>query len=72
MKEWIDKKEFDEQEKIKFFTDMYNKLGVREICEKRIESLFAMCDDYIDRISVPEEKKANLKAFANSLLNRKL
>ena len=59
-------------EKIKFFTDMYNKLGVREICEKRIESLFAMCDDYIDRISVPEEKKANLKAFANSLLNRKL
>ena len=72
MKQWIDKKEFDEQEKIAFFTDMYNKLGVRDICEKRIESLFAMCDNYIDRISVPEDKKANLKAFANSLLNRKL
>ena len=72
MKQWIDKKDFDEQEKIAFFTDMYNKLGVREICEKRIESLFAMCDDYIDKISVSEEKKANLKAFANSLLNRKL
>ena len=72
MKQWMAKKEFDEQEKIAFFTDMYNRLGVRDICEQRIESLFAMCDEYIDRISVAEEKKANLKAFANSLLNRKL
>ena len=72
MKQWMAKKDFDEQEKIAFFTDMYNKLGVKEICEKRIESLFAMCDEYIDRISVPEDKKANLKLFANSLLNRKL
>jgi geranylgeranyl diphosphate synthase type II len=72
MKQWMAKKDFDEQEKIKFFTDMYDKLGVREICEKRIESLFAMCDEYIERISVPDDKKANLKAFANSLLNRKV
>ena len=72
MKEWMAKKEFDEQEKIAYFTDMYNKLGVKEICEKRIESLFAMCDDYIDRISLEDAKKANLKLFANSLLNRKL
>lgn len=72
MKQWMAKKEFDEQEKIAFFTDMYNKLGVKEICEKRIEALFAMCDDYINRISVPEDKKENLKVFANSLLNRKL
>lgn len=72
MKHWIDKAEFNEQEKIAFFTDMYNRLGVKEVCEKRIEELFAMCDNYIDRISVPEDKKLYLKAFANSLLNRKL
>ena len=72
MKQWMAQKDFDEQEKIKFFTDMYDRLGVREVCEKRIESLFAMCDEYIDRISVADDKKANLKAFANSLLNRKL
>ncbi|MBR2318993.1 MAG: polyprenyl synthetase family protein [Bacteroidaceae bacterium] len=72
MKQWMEKKEFDEQEKIAFFTNMYNELGVKDVCEKRIEELFAMCDQYIDRISVDEGKKANLKAFANSLLNRKL
>lgn len=72
MKRWMEKKEFDEQEKIAFFTGMYDRLGVKEVCEKRIEALFAMCDEYIDRISVDDERKAGLKAFANSLLNRKL
>lgn len=72
MNEWMARKEYDAQEKIDFFTGIYNELGVKEICEKRIEDLFALCDEYIERISLPEEKKNNLKAFANSLLNRKL
>lgn len=72
MKEWMAKENFDATEKVAFFTNMYNTLGIREICEQRIESLFAKCDDYIARVSVPEEKKSELKAFANSLLNRNL
>lgn len=72
MKEWMARKDFDAQEKISFFTGLYNELGVREICEKRIEALFAECDEYIERISLPEEKKSCLKAFADSILNRKL
>lgn len=72
MKEWMSKEDFDEEEKITFFTGLYNELGVREICERRIQELFAKCDDYIAAISVPEEKKENLKAFANSILNRNL
>lgn len=72
MKEWMARKEFDAQEKISYFTGVYNSLGVKEVCEKRIESLFAKCDEYIERISLPEEKKSSLKAFANTILNRKL
>lgn len=72
MKEWMEKEEFDENEKIAYFTGIYNALGVREICENRIQTLFAKCDEYIANISVPEEKKENLKAFANSILNRNL
>ena len=72
MKEWMERKEYVAAEKIAFFTDIYNKLGVKEICEKRIEALFAKCDEYINNISVAEEKKEMLKDFANSLLDRKL
>ena len=72
MKEWMERKEYDADEKIAYFTNVYNELGVKEICEKRIEALFAKCDEYINNISVAEEKKENLKSFANSLLDRKL
>ena len=51
---------------------MYNELGVKEVCEKRIRELFAKCDAYIDTISVADEKKAALKDFANMILNRNL
>ena len=72
MKEWMEKNEFDAQEKIAWFTAIYNELGVREACERRIRELFAKCDAYIDAISVADEKKAALKAFANMILNRNL
>ncbi|MBR3976816.1 MAG: polyprenyl synthetase family protein [Bacteroidaceae bacterium] len=72
MKEWMEKSEFDAQEKIAFFTGIYNELGVKEACEKRIAELFEECDSYIEALSVPAERKAGLKAFADSLLNRNL
>ena len=72
MKVWMEKKEYDEKEKIAYFTSLYNELGVKEVCEARIQELFAKCDEYMAEISVPEEKKEKLKAFANSLLNRNL
>lgn len=72
MKEWMEKSEFDAQEKIAFFTGIYNELGVKEACEKRIAELFEECDNYIEALSVPAERKTGLKAFADSLLNRNL
>ena len=72
MKAWMEKEEFDAQEKIAWFTALYNELGVKEVCEKRIHELFAKCDAYMDSISVAEEKKAALKEFANTILNRNL
>ena len=72
MKAWMEKEEFDAQEKVAWFTAMYNELGVKEACEKRIRELFAKCDAYINAISVAEEKKTSLKAFANMILDRNL
>lgn len=70
MKAWMEKEDFDSAEKIAYFTSVYDSLGVREACEKRIKELFEECDGYISHLSVPEEKKAALVAFADTLLNR--
>ena len=72
MKVWMEKEEYNAEEKITWFTALYNELGVKEICEKRIQELFAKCDGYIDKIAVPEDRKVALKAFADTILNRNL
>jgi geranylgeranyl diphosphate synthase type II len=72
MKEWMEKEDFDADAKIAYFTALYNELGVKEICEKRIQALFDECDEYMSRLSVAPEKKIYLKEFADSLLNRNL
>ena len=72
MNAWIENAACDPDEKVAFFTDMYNKLGIKEICENRIHELFGKCDAYIENLSVNAARKANLKQFADSLLNRNL
>ena len=70
MKEWMAKSEYDADEKVAFFTNIYNELGVKEICQQRVQKLFAECDQYIANVSVAPEKKQLLKELADSLLNR--
>ena len=72
MKEWMAKSGFDADAKIAYFTALYNELGVKDICEKRIQALFDECDEYMAKLSVASEKKRLLKEFADSLLNRNL
>lgn len=70
--EWISNPVCDDDAKVAYFTSLYTSLGVKDICEKRICELFAKCDAFIDNLSVSPERRANLKAFADSLLNRNL
>ena len=44
----------------------------KEKTKKRIHELFAKCDAYMEGISVADDKKAALKDFANTILNRNL
>jgi geranylgeranyl diphosphate synthase type II len=70
MEELMAQENFDPAEKISTFTSIYNQLGIKEICEKKIAELFSDCDRYIDAVSVPAERKEYIKQFADSLLNR--
>lgn len=72
MKEWMEKSEFNAEEKIAFFTRIYDELGVKEICRQRIEALFEECDKYMAQVSVAPERKLPLKELAASLLDRNL
>lgn len=71
LEEWINKAEFDAEEKVQAVTALFNAIGIPELAQKKVESLFAQSLESLDKVNVPEEKKTQLRAFANKLLGRK-
>lgn len=71
MEAWMDAKDYVAEEKIAAITNIYNVLGIDKLAQQRIEELFAISLNSLEKVSVAEEKKLELKAFANRLLGRK-
>jgi geranylgeranyl diphosphate synthase type II len=67
---WIDAKEFDRNEKVKAVTELYNEIGIRELCEQKIEAYYQESLVYLAKINLPEERKAELKAYAAEMMKR--
>ncbi len=68
---WIEATEYIPEEKITAVTQIYNEVGIKTFCEKKIESLFAESLASLENVKVSEEKKEPLKAFAFNLMGRK-
>ena len=70
LRRWVESTAFDPQKKIKAVTAIYDATGIRELCTKKIESLFAEALKDLEAVSVPEDKKEQLRNFAHKLLGR--
>ncbi len=68
---WIEKQDFVAEEKIAAVTKIYDEVGIKALCEKKIEALFAESLESLKQVKVDEEKKEPLKAFAYNLMGRK-
>lgn len=68
---WINAKEVNNDEKITAVTHIYNMLGIDQLAQRKIEDLFAISLESLNKVKVPEEKKTGLRMFANQLLGRK-
>ncbi len=68
---WMNTQEFDSAEKVEAVTHIYNILGIDKLAQQKIEELFALSLQSLDKVKVDEAKKAELRAFANRLLGRK-
>lgn len=67
---WIVKKEFDPQEKIASVTELYNQIGVKKMCEDLMRLYFDKALAALDEVSVPVEKKEQLRNVAIGLMTR--
>ncbi len=71
LEKWISATEFIPEEKIAAVTKIYDEVGIKAFCEKKIEALFSESLASLDKVNVDNESKAPLKAFAFNLMGRK-
>ena len=67
---WIDAKDFDRDEKVKAVTAIYTKLGIDIMAKAKMEEYYAEALEAIAKVSVPEEKKAQLRDYAAKMMKR--
>ena len=52
-------------------TELYDKMGIRALCDEKIRFYFERAREILDKVNLPEERKDPLWEMAQSLLNRK-
>ena len=68
---WVNAQAYEPAEKIAAVTHLYTVLGIDQLAQQKIEELFAESLKSLDQVKVPEEKKTQLRLFANKLMGRK-
>ncbi len=71
LQSWIDKKDFDANEKVEAVTAIYNRLGIRGLTLKTIENYLKKSREALDKIDVGESRKAAFYEMINYLGERK-
>ena len=67
---WVEAKEFDRNEKVAAVTNLYNEIGIRKLCEQKIEQYYQESLVYLAKVSASEERKAEIKAYAAEMMKR--
>ena len=67
---WISATAFDRQEKVNTVTRLYDEIGIRQLCEEKINYYFDMARRTLDQVHVPEDRKQSLRQYMDTLLHR--
>ena len=70
LERWIAAKNFDRNEKIAAVTRLYNEIGIDRLAQEKINFYFEESRKYLAAISVPDERKAELTAYAQRMMKR--
>ena len=70
LERWIAAKDFDRNEKIAAVTRLYNEIGIDRLAQEKINFYFEESRKYLAAISVPDERKAELTAYAQRMMKR--
>lgn len=69
LEQWLAAKKFDKQKKVKAVTSLYNKLGISQLTERKIEEYFSIGFQNLDRLKDSSQKQ-QLIEFTQNLITR--
>jgi len=69
LEQWLAAKKFDKQKKVKAVTSLYNKLGISQLTERKIEEYFSIGFQNLDRLKDSPQKQ-QLIEFTQNLITR--
>jgi geranylgeranyl diphosphate synthase type II len=67
---WITATDFDREEKVKAVTHLYNEIGIDKLAQERIAYYFSEALKHLDAISLPEERKQEMRHYAADMMHR--
>ena len=67
---WISATEFDRQEKVAAVTRLYDEIGIRQLCESKINYYFELANETLAQVNVPEANKQQIRRYMDELLHR--
>lgn len=67
---WVSARDFDRNEKVDAVTRLYNEIGIGQLAQDKIAYYFAQSKKFLDAVNVPEEKKEELRKYAQKMMKR--
>ena len=67
---WLSLTNFDKEEKVKAITEIYLKLDIKSLTEKKMNEYFDLAFQQLDTIQANKENKQLLSEFAKQIINR--
>jgi len=68
---WITKEPPSRQLKVAAVTRLYDEIGIRSLCEFKINSYFNQADSLLANVSVSEGRKEQLRRYMHNMMHRK-
>lgn len=70
LEHWIEATDFDRDEKIAAVTQLYNEIGIDRLAQEKIANYFEESRKYLEAVTVADERKEELKAYAQKMMKR--
>ena len=70
LKSWLARKEYDDDEKIRAVTAIFDALNIRESTANIVEEYFSKGIDLLEKLSAPSSRKTELKNLITKTMKR--